>query len=109
MPILFVKKGDGSLQLVVDYWGINEGIIKNHYPLPLMQDTFINLSRAKWFMKLDICRAYNLIRIAEGEEWKTIFQTRYGLFKSLVMLFGLTNTPATFQNFINNVLAPYLN
>jgi hypothetical protein len=67
-PILFIKTGDGSLCLVVDYWGINEGTIKNHYPLPLMQDTLMNLSRAKWFMKLDICGAYNLIPMVEGEE-----------------------------------------
>jgi hypothetical protein len=68
----------------------------------------MNLSKARWFMKLDICRAYNLIRMAEAEEWKTTFHTCYGLFESLVMPFGLTNTPATFQNYINNILAPYL-
>jgi hypothetical protein len=73
-----------------------------------MQDTLMNLSRAKWFTKLDIRGAYNLIRMAEGEEWKTAFHTRYGLLESLVMPFGLTNAPATFQNFINDVLAPYL-
>jgi hypothetical protein len=54
--------------LVVDYHGINEGTIKNCYPLPLMQDTLMNLSRAKWFTKLDIRGAYNLIYMAEGEE-----------------------------------------
>jgi hypothetical protein len=68
----------------------------------------MNLSKAKWFMKLDIHGAYNLLHMAEGEEWKTAFCTHYGLFKSLVMCFGLTNTPATFQNYINDVLAPYL-
>jgi hypothetical protein len=73
-----------------------------------MQDTLMNLSRAKWFTKLDIRRTYNLIRMAEGEEWKTACQTQYGLFESLVMPFGLTNAPATFQTFINNVVAPYL-
>jgi hypothetical protein len=107
-PILFVKKGDGSLRLVIDYRGINEGTIKNRYPLPLLQDTLMNLSKAKWFTKLDIHGAYNLIRMAKGEEWKTTFRTRYGLFESLVMPFGLTNAPATFQNYINDVLAPYL-
>jgi hypothetical protein len=88
--ILFVKKGDGSLQLVVNYRGINEGTIKNRYPLLLLQDTLMNLSKAKWFMKLDIHREYILIHIAEGKEWKTAFHTRYGLFESLVMPFGLT-------------------
>jgi hypothetical protein len=107
-PILFVKKGDGSLRLVVDYRGINEGTIKHGYPLPLLQDTLMNLLKAKWFTKLDIRGAYNLICMAEGEEWKTVFRTRYGLFESLVMPFGLTNAVATFQNYINDVLAPYL-
>jgi hypothetical protein len=106
-PILFIKKGDSSLWLVIAYCGINEGTIKNCYPLPLMQDTLMNLSRAMWFTKLDIRGAYNLICMAEGEEWKTAFHTWYGLFKSLVMPFGLPNAPATFQNFINDVLAPY--
>jgi hypothetical protein len=76
--------------------------------MPLLQDTLMNLSKAKWFTKLDIGGAYNLIRMAEGEEWKTTFRTRYGLFESLVMPFGLTNAPATFQNYINDILAPYL-
>jgi hypothetical protein len=107
-PILFVKNGDSSLRLVINYRGINKGTIKNRYLLPLLQDTLMNLLKAKWFTKLDIRGAYNLIRMAEGEEWKTAFCTCYGLFESLVMPFGLTNTPATLQNYINDILAPYL-
>jgi hypothetical protein len=68
----------------------------------------MNLSKAKWFTKLDIHRAYNLIHIAKGEEWKTTFRTRYGLLESLVMPFGLTNAAAIFQNYINNILVHYL-
>jgi hypothetical protein len=67
-PISLVKNGDGSLRLVIDYRGINEGTIKNQYPLPLLQDTVVNVSKAKCFMKLDISGAYNLIHIAKGEE-----------------------------------------
>jgi transposase InsO family protein len=107
-PVLFVKKGDGSLRLVVDYRGLNEGTIKNRYPLPLIRETLMRLSKAQWFTKLDVRGAYNLIRMGEGEEWKTAFRTRYGLFESLVMPFGLTNAPADFQRFINDVLAPFL-
>jgi hypothetical protein len=68
----------------------------------------MNLSRAKWFTKLDIRGAYNLIRTVEEEERETTFHTYYGLFKSLVMPFSLTNTPTTFHKFINDVLTPYL-
>jgi hypothetical protein len=90
-PILFVKKTDGTLRLCVDYRGLNEGTIKNRYPLPLLQETLMRLSKAKYFTCLDIRGAYNLVRVAEGEEWKTAFRTRYGLYESLVMPFGLTN------------------
>jgi len=67
-PILFVKKTDGSLRLCVDYHRLNEGTIKNHYPLPLLQETLMRLSKAKYFTTLDIRGAYNLVRMAEGEE-----------------------------------------
>jgi len=72
-PILFVKKGDGSLRLVVDYRGFNEGTIKNRYPLPLICETLMRISKVRFFTKLDVRGAYNLIRMAEGEEWKTAF------------------------------------
>jgi hypothetical protein len=107
-PILFVKKSDGSLRLCVDYQGLKEGTIKNCYPLPLLHEILLCLQKAKYFTKLDIHRAYNLVRMAEGEEWKTAFRTWYGLFKLLVMPFGLTNVPTSFQHFINDVLQPYL-
>jgi len=75
-PILFVKKGEGSLRLVVDYRGINEGTVKNCYPFPLIRETLIRISKAQFFTKLDVRGAYNLVRMAEGEEWKTAFRTR---------------------------------
>lgn len=108
-PILFVKKKDGTLSLGVDYRGLNQGTIKNRYPLPLIRETLNRLSKATYYTTLDVRGAYNLIRMAEGEEWKTAFRTRYGLFESLVMPFGLTNAPADFQHFFNDVLRPFLN
>jgi len=107
-PILFVKKTDVSLRLCVDYHGLNEGTIKNCYPLPLLQETLIWLSKAKYFTTLDIRSVYNLVRMAEGKEWKAAFQKRYGLFESLVMPFGLMNAPSDFQALINDVLCIYL-
>jgi len=103
-PVLFVKKSDGSLRLCVEYRGLNEITVKNRYPLPLIQETLTRLSKAKWFTKLDLRGASNLVRIAEGEEWKTAFRTRYGHFEYNVMPFGLTNAPASFQHFINDTL-----
>jgi hypothetical protein len=46
--------------------------------------------------------------MANGEEWKTAFRTRYGLFEYTVMPFSLTNAPAIFQHFINDTLREYL-
>jgi len=107
-PILFLKQKEGSLRLYVDYREFNEGTIKNPYPLPLVKETFMQLSRAKIFTKLDIRGAYNLIRMRAGEEWKTAFRTRYGLFDSLVIPFELTNAPTIFQVYINDALRPFL-
>ena len=101
-PILFVNKTNGSLWLCVDYRGA--GTIKNHYPLPLLQEILMRLSKAKYFTTLHIHGAYSIIRKAEGKEWKTAFRTHYGLFESLVMPFGLTNAPSDFQTLINDVL-----
>ena len=103
-PILFVKKKDGSLRLCVDYRNLNKLTIKNRHPLPLISEALDRLVNAKIYTKLDIRSAYNLIRIREGDEWKTAFRTRYGHFEYLVMPFGLANAPATFQAYINHAL-----
>ena len=90
-PILFVKKKDGSLCLCVDYRALNDITINDWYPLPRIEETLNQIQGAKFFTRLDLRSAYNLIRIKDGEEWKTAFRTRYGLFEFLVMPFGLTN------------------
>ena len=92
----------------MDYRDINEMTIKNRYPLPMIQETLIQLSKARYFTKLDSRGAYNQIRMAEGDEWKTAFRTQYVLFESVVMPFGLTNAPATFQTYINETLSEYI-
>jgi hypothetical protein len=56
------------------------------------------------FTKLDLRGVYNLIRIKEGEEWKTAFQYRYKYYEYLVMPFGATNIPAIYIRIINNIL-----
>src|SRR5436190_999861 len=107
-PILFAKKKDGGLRLCVDYRKLNDGTIKNRYPVPLARDLMNQLSKAKYFTALDIRGAYHRLRIASGDEWKTAFRTHFGLYECLVMWEGLTNAPADFQAFMNKVLEPYL-
>ncbi|KAJ1596241.1 hypothetical protein NDA14_001923 [Ustilago hordei] len=107
-PILFVKKKDGSLRLCVDYRGLNRITIRNRYPLPLIDELLDRLRKARFFTRIDLRGAYNLLRIAKGDEWKTAFRTRYGLFQYNVMPFGLTNAPASFQHLMNDTFKDML-
>jgi hypothetical protein len=107
-PVLFVPKKDGTFRLCVDYRGLNSITVKNRYPLPLISEIMDRTAGAQYFTKLDVKEAYYRIRIAEGDEWKTAFRTRYGLYEYLVMPFGLTNAPATFQSYIHQALRGYL-
>ncbi|KAJ1040162.1 hypothetical protein NDA10_002624 [Ustilago hordei] len=101
--VLFVPKKDGGLRLCVDYRGLNEITVKNRAPLPLIEEQLFLLRKARIYTKLDLRAAYNLIRIAKGDEWKTAFGTQLGLYEYLVMPFGLANAPAHFQSFINDI------
>ena len=105
----FVGKKDGSLRPCIDYRGLNDITIKNRYPLPLMSSAFELLQNASVFTKLDLRNAYHLVRIREGDEWKTAFNTTSGHYEYLVLPFGLTNAPAVFQNLVNDVLRDMLN
>jgi transposase InsO family protein len=107
-PVLFVPKKNGKLRPCIDYRKLNDMTIKNRYPLPNIGELRDRLAHANVFTALDLRGAYNLIRMKEGEEWKTAFRTRYGLFEYLVMPFGLTNAPATCQELMNNVLREHL-
>jgi len=80
VPILFAKKKDGGLWLCVDYRAANKATVKNRYPLPLLSEMLDRLRGARIFTKLDLRNAYPLIRIKEGDEYKTAFRTRYGQF-----------------------------
>ena len=108
-PILFVLKKNGKLCLCINYQQLNSITIKNCYLLPRIDATMDKINGATHFTKLDLQGAYSLVRMKEGEEWKTAFRTRYGLYEYLVMLMGLTNAPASFQALINNTLRSYLN
>ena len=105
----FVAKKDGGLRPCVDYRGLNSITVKNKYPLPLISSTFEPLTHARVFSKLDLRSAYHLVRIKEGDEWKTAFNTHLGHFEYRVMPFGLSNAPAVFQALVNDVLRDMLN
>lgn len=100
----FVDKKDKTLRPCIDYRGLNKITVKNKYPLPLINSAFTPLCGSTIFTKLDLRNAYHLVRIRDGDEWKTAFNTPLGHFEYLVMPFGLTNAPAVFQNLVNDVL-----
>ena len=75
-PVFFVKKKDGKLRFVQDYWKLNAMTVKNTYLLPLIPDIINKIvdAKAKYFTKLDICWGYNNVQIKEGDDWKVAFQ-----------------------------------
>lgn len=99
----FVQKKDGGLRPCIDYRALNNITVKFRYPLPLVPATLELLRTARYYTKLDLRCAYNLIHNREGDEWKTAFSTTTGHYEYLVMPFGLANSPSIFQLFINNV------
>ena len=107
-PVLFVRKPGGGLRFCVDYRALNKLTRKDRYPLPLIQETLRNLSKAKVFTKLDVIAAFHRLKIKEGDEWKTAFRTRFGLYEWLVTPFRLANAPSTFQRYINWTLKDFL-
>jgi hypothetical protein len=100
-PFFFVKKKDGQLRPVQDYQRLNARTVKNAYPLPLINELVDKLRDATIFSKVDIRWGYPNIHIKHDHKWKAAFRTNRGLFEPLVMFFGLTNSPATFQAMMN--------
>ena len=108
-PVFFAGKKDRKKQIVQDYRYLNEWMVKNNYPLPLISDVLENITTKKVFMKMDLRWGYNNVRIKEGDEWKAVFTMSEGLFEPMVMFFGLTNLPATFQAMMNKLLRDLIN
>ena len=108
-PILFVPKPNGrGLRLCVDFRALNLVTIKNRYPIPRIDDLLDSISGAKFFTSIDLTSGYHQIRITEEDVPKTAFRTPFGHFQFKVLIEGLTNAPATFQNVMNNTFREYI-
>ena len=103
VPVLFIKKKDGSLHPCVNFCNLNHISKKNCYPLLLISNLLNSSHKAQVYSKIDLCHTYYLVHIANGDEWKTAFRTHYRSFEWFVMPFGLTNTFVAFQWFMNNI------
>ena len=107
--VFFVGKKDGKKRMVQDYQCLNKWMVKNNYLLPLILDVIKNIGTKKMFMKMDLRWEYNNIRIKQGNKWKAVFTISEGSFEPTVMFFGLTNSPATFQIMMNELLRNLIN
>ena len=95
-------------RLIVDYRQLNAQTIRDSGPIPLVTDLLHTLSKGSVYSTLDLRGAYNLVRIKPGDEYKTAFKTKYGLFEFLVMPFGLKNAPGIFQRMMNDLFQEYI-
>jgi hypothetical protein len=108
VPVIFIRKKDGSWRLCIDYRQLNKATIKNQYLLPRIDDLFDQMKGTMVFSKIDLRSGYHQLRIKEEDIPKTTFKMRFRHYEFTVLPFGLTNAPGVFMSLMNGVFREYL-
>ena len=108
-PVFFVSKKNREKKIVMDYYNLNDQMVKNNYPLLLIMDLIDNMGSKQVFTKIDLWWGFNNMRIKEENEWKGAFMIYIGFFEPIVIFFGITNSPAIFQAIMNKILRDMIN
>ncbi|CAK1581582.1 unnamed protein product [Parnassius mnemosyne] len=102
-PVVLAKKKDGTYRLCIDYRKLNKRIVKDRFPLPLIEDQIDRLKGAKVFTTLDLKNGFMHVNVHEESRKFTAFVTPQGQYEFMKMPFGLCTAPSVFQRYVNHV------